>query len=152
MTTVGGFNVRRLQNTFDYVDITAWCTGVRSVRRPGKHCGAGWLSTAPMGTVSPAGGLHGAALLREELAAAGVGAHRGDAAEIVALRRPRSMPRPTLGCCARCWRAEFPASGMNVGHPSMIMLPASSVDPIRLGDGTRGARMPSHIYAPRAGR
>src|SRR6476659_5200972 len=29
---------------------TAWCTGVRFVRRPGRRCGAGWPSIFGMGT------------------------------------------------------------------------------------------------------
>ena len=93
MTIVGGFDVHRQQITFDYVDDTGWCGRVRSVRPPADVA-------ALAGRALPGGagefaleGCTGWRYVSEELAAAGVGVHLGDPAEIAALRGPKKRAK-----------------------------------------------------------
>jgi transposase len=87
MTMVGGFDVHRQQITFDYVDndgLVRWGqirpATRKTVRRwLGEHCGDGDGEFALEGCT-------GWRYVCEELAAAGVGVHLGDPAEIAGLR------------------------------------------------------------------
>jgi len=106
MTMVGGLDVHRQQITFDYVDddgVVHW----GQIRPATRKALRGWLAEHyPGGDAEFAlEGCTGWRYVCEELAAAGVGVHLGDPAEIAALRGPKSGPRPTApmpGCCAPC--------------------------------------------------
>ena len=111
MTMVGGFHGHRKQIMFDYVDddgLVRWGqirpATLKTLRAwLGEHCPGGDAEFALEGCT-------GWWYVVEELAAAGVGAHLGDPAEIAVARGVRrSAPKPTAptrGCCAPCcWRA-----------------------------------------------
>jgi transposase len=94
MTMVGGFDVHRKQITFDCVDddgLVRW----GQIRPATRMTLRGWL-----GEHCPAGdgefaleGCTGWRYVSEELAAAGVGVHLGDPAEIAALRGPKKRAK-----------------------------------------------------------
>lgn len=87
MTMVGGLDVHRQQITFDYVDDDGL---VRSgqIRPATRKTLRGWLSEhCPEGNAEFAlEGCTGWRYISEELAAAGVGVHLGDPAEVAGLR------------------------------------------------------------------
>ena len=87
MTMVGGFDVHRQQVTFDYVDddgLVRWGQIRPATRSTLRH----WLSEhcADGDAEFALEGCTGWRYVSEELAAAGVGVHLGDPAEIAALR------------------------------------------------------------------
>jgi hypothetical protein len=89
MTMVGGFDVHRKQITFDYVDsdgLVRW----GQIRPAMRSTLRGWLREhCPDGDGEFAlEGCTGWRYVTEELAAAGVGVHLGDPAEIATLRGP----------------------------------------------------------------
>ena len=95
MTIVGGFDVHRKQITFDYVDTDTGlvrCGEIRPATRKtlrrwlGEHCPGGDAEMAVEGCT-------GWRYVSEELAAAGVGVHLGDPAEIAALRGPKKRAK-----------------------------------------------------------
>src|ERR1700681_1492129 len=94
MTMVGGFDVHRKQITFDCVDddgLVRWGQirpATRMTLRGGlaEHCPAGDAEFALEGCT-------GWRYVSEELAAAGVGVHLGDPAEIAALRGPKKRAK-----------------------------------------------------------
>jgi transposase len=94
MTMVGGFDVHRQQITFDYVDddgLVHWGQIRPATRKTlrswlGEHCPDGG------GEFALEGGT-GWRYVGEELAAAGVGVHLGDPAEIAALRGPKKRAK-----------------------------------------------------------
>src|SRR6478736_4596270 len=97
MTMAGGFDVHRKQITFDYVDndgLVRWgqirpATTRTTLRRwLDEHCAGGDAEFALEGCT-------GWRYVSQELAAADVGVHLGDPAEIATLRGRRSAPRPT---------------------------------------------------------
>jgi transposase len=90
MTMVGGLDVHRQQITFDYVDddgLVHW----GQIRPATRKTLRGWLAEhCPDGDAEFAlEGCTGWRYVSEELAAAGLGAHLGDPAEIVVLRGPK---------------------------------------------------------------
>lgn len=94
MTMVGGFDVHRQQITFDYVDddgLVRW----GQIRPATRKTLRGWL--AERCTAGDAKfaleGCTGWRYVSEELAAAGVGVHVGDPAEIAALRGPKKRAK-----------------------------------------------------------
>jgi len=94
MTMVGGFDVHRQQITFDYVDddgLVHW----GQIRPATRKTLRGWLAAhCPEGDGEFAlEGCTGWRYIAEELAAAGVGAHLGDPAEIAALRGPKKRAK-----------------------------------------------------------
>ena len=94
MTMVGGFDVHRQQITFDYVDddgLVRW----GQIRPATRKTLRGWLAVhCPDGDAEFAlEGCTGWRYVAEELAAAGVGAHLGDPAEIAALRGPKKRAK-----------------------------------------------------------
>jgi transposase len=94
MTMVGGFDVHRQQITFDYVDddgLVRWGQ-IRPATRKGLR---GWLAEhCPDGDAEVAlEGCTGWRYVSEELAAAGVGVHLGDPAEIATLRGPKKRAK-----------------------------------------------------------
>ena len=94
MTMVGGFDVHRQQITFDYVDDDGL---VRSgqVRPATRQSLRSWLAEhCPDGEAEFAlEGCTGWRYVCEELAAAGVGVHLGDPAEIAAARGPKKRAK-----------------------------------------------------------
>jgi transposase len=94
MTMVGGFDVHRKQITFDYVDDDGLVRfgEIRAATRAtlrrwlGEHCPQGDAEFALEGCT-------GWRYVVEELAAAGVGAHLGDPAEIAAARGPKKRAK-----------------------------------------------------------
>jgi transposase len=94
MTMVGGFDVHRKQITFDYVDSDGLVRSgqIRPATRAtlrvwlGEHCPDGDAEFALEGCT-------GWRYVCEELAAAGVGVHLGDPAEIAALRGPKKRAK-----------------------------------------------------------
>ena len=120
MTMVGGFDVHRKQITFDYVDDDGLVRWLRSVRPPGRHCGVGWASIARGDGEFALEGCTGWRYVGEELAAAGVGVHLGDPAEIAALRGPKKRAK-TDRADARLLRTlllegRFPESWIPPAH------------------------------------
>jgi transposase len=94
MTMVGGFDVHRQQITFDYVDddgLVHW----GQIRPATRKTLRGWLAAhCPDGDAEVAlEGCTGWRYVSEELAAAGVGVHLGDPAEIAALRGPKKRAK-----------------------------------------------------------
>jgi transposase len=94
MTIVGGFDVHRKQITFDYVDndgLVRW----GQIRPATRSTLRGWLSgQCPDGDGEFAlEGCTGWRYVTEELAAADVGVHFGDPAEIAALRGPKKRAK-----------------------------------------------------------
>jgi transposase len=94
MTIVGGLDVHRKQITFDYVDndgLVRW----GQIRSATRETLRGWLAEhCPDGDGEFAlEGCTGWRYVSEELAAAGVGAHLGDPAEIAALRGPKKRAK-----------------------------------------------------------
>ena len=95
MAMVGGFDVHRQQITFDYVDNDGLDGAVgpdpsgdaEDVAELAGRALSGW------GRTVRAGGLHRVVDLSEELAAAGVGVHLGDPAEIAVLRGPKKRAK-----------------------------------------------------------
>jgi transposase len=94
MTMVGGLDVHRRQITFDYVDddgLVYWGQIRPATRKTlrrwlGEHCPDGDAEFALEGCT-------GWRYVSEELAAAGVGAHLGDPAEIAVLRGPKKRAK-----------------------------------------------------------
>jgi transposase len=94
MTMVGGFDVHRQQITFDYVDddgLVRW----GQIRPATRKTLRGWLAEhCPDGDAEFAlEGCTGWRYVSEELAAADVGVHLGDPAEIAALRGPKKRAK-----------------------------------------------------------
>jgi transposase len=94
MTMVGGFDVHRKQITFDYVDsdgLMRW----GQIRPAMRSTLRGWLREhCPDGDGEFAlEGCTGWRYVTEELAAAGVGMHLGDPAEIAMLRGPKKRAK-----------------------------------------------------------
>jgi transposase len=94
MTMVGGLDVHRQQITFDYVDddgVVHW----GQIRPATRKALRGWLAEhCPEGDGEFAlEGCTGWRYVSEELAAAGVGVHLGDPAEIAALRGPKKRAK-----------------------------------------------------------
>jgi transposase len=94
MTMVGGLDVHRQQITFDYVDddgLVRWgqirpATRTTLRRWLGERCPGGGAEFALEGCT-------GWRYVSEELAAAGVGVHVGDPAEVAALRGPKKRAK-----------------------------------------------------------
>src|SRR6201993_3264536 len=116
MTMVGGFDVHRQQITFDYVDddgLVHW----GQIRPATRKTLRGWLAEhCPDGDGEFAlEGCTGWRYVSEELAAADVGMHLGDPAEIAALRGPKKRAktdRADARYCARCcWRGGSRSRG-----------------------------------------
>src|SRR4026208_1863512 len=94
MTMVGGLDVHRRQITFDYVDndgLVHW----GQIRPATRKTLRGWLAEhCPDGdTAFALGGGAGVRYVSEERAAAGLGVHLGDPAEIAALRGPKKRAK-----------------------------------------------------------
>src|SRR6185312_10088039 len=94
MTMVGGFDVHRKQITFDYVDndgLVRW----GQIRPATRTTLRGWLREhCPDGDGEFAlEGCTGWRYVSEELAAADVGVHLGDPAEIATLRGPKKRAK-----------------------------------------------------------
>ena len=121
MTMVGGLDVHRQQITFDYVDsdgLVRWGQIRPATRKTlrawlAEHCpdGAGEFALE---------GCTGWRYVSEELAAAGVGVHLGDPAEIAALRGPKKRAK-TDRADARLLRTlllegRFPESWIPPAH------------------------------------
>jgi transposase len=121
MTIVGGLDVHRQQITFDYVDndgLVHW----GQVRPATRRTLRSWLAEhCPDGDGEVAlEGCTGWRYVSEELAAAGVGVHLGDPAEIAALRGPK-MRAKTDRADARLVRTlllegRFPESWIPPAH------------------------------------
>ena len=121
MTMVGGFDVHRQQITFDYVDddgLVRW----GQIRPATRKTLRGWLAEhCPDGDAEFAlEGCTGWRYVVEELAAAGVGVHLGDPAEIAALRGPKKRAK-TDRADARLLRTlllegRFPESWIPPAH------------------------------------
>jgi len=121
MTMVGGFDVHRQQITFDYVDGDGLvrCGQIRPATRTrlrgwlGEHCPDGDGEFALEGCT-------GWRYVSEELAAADVGVHLGDPAEIATLRGPKKRAK-TDRADARLLRTlllegRFPESWIPPAH------------------------------------
>ena len=121
MTMVGGLDVHRQQITFDYVDddgLVHWgqirpATRQTLRRWLGEHCPEGHAEFALEGCT-------GWRYVCEELAAAGVGVHLGDPAEIAAARGPKKRAK-TDRADARLLRTlllqgRFPESWIPPAH------------------------------------
>jgi transposase len=121
MTMVGGFDVHRQQITFDYVDDDGLVRRgqIRPATRTtlrgwlGEHCPAGDAEFALEGCT-------GWRYVSEELAAAGVGVHLGDPAEIAVLGGPKKRAK-TDRADARLLRTlllegRFPESWIAPAH------------------------------------
>jgi transposase len=121
MTMVGGFDVHRKQITFDYVDddgLVRW----GQIRPATRSTLRGWLREhCPDGDGEFAlEGCTGWRYVSEELAAAGVGVHLGDPAEIATLRGPKKRAK-TDRADARLLRTlllegRFPESWVPPAH------------------------------------
>ena len=121
MTMVGGLDVHRQQITFDYVDddgVVHW----GQIRPATRKALRGWLAEHyPGGDAEFAlEGCTGWRYVCEELAAAGVGVHLGDPAEIAALRGPKKRAK-TDRADARLLRTlllegRFPESWIPPAH------------------------------------
>ena len=121
MTMVGGLDVHRQQITFDYVDddgVVHW----GQIRPATRQTLRGWLAER-CGDGDAEFALEGCTGWRyvcEELAAAGVGVHLGDPAEIAALRGPKKRAK-TDRADARLLRillveGRFPESWIPPAH------------------------------------
>jgi transposase len=121
MTMVGGFDVHRKQITFDYVDddgLVRWGQIRPATRKRlrcwlGEHCPEGGAEFALEGCT-------GWRYVSEELAAAAVGVHLGDPAEIAGLRGPKKRAK-TDRADARLLRTlllegRFPESWVPPAH------------------------------------
>ena len=121
MTMVGGFDVHRKQITFDYVDsdgVVRW----GQIRPATRTALRGWLGEhCPDGDGEFAlEGCTGWRYVSEELAAADMGVHLGDPAEIAALRGPKKRAK-TDRADARLLRTlllegRFPESWVPPAH------------------------------------
>jgi transposase len=121
MTMVGGLDVHRQQITFDYVDndgLVHW----GQIRPATRKTLRGWLAEhCPDGDTEFAlEGCTGWRYVSEELAAAGLGVHLGDPAEIAALRGPKKRAK-TDRADARLLRTlllerRFPESWIPPAH------------------------------------
>jgi len=122
MTMVGGLDVHRKQITFDYVDddgLVRW----GQIRPATRTTLRGWLGEhCPEvgGAEFALEGCTGWRYVSEELAAAGVGVHLGDPAEIAALRGPKKRAK-TDRADARLLRTlllegRFPESWVPPAH------------------------------------
>ena len=121
MTMVGGLDVHRHQITFDYVDddgLVHW----GQIRPATRHTLRVWLGEhCPQRDAEFAlEGCTGWRYVSEELAAAGVGVHLGDPAEIAALRGPKKRAK-TDRADARLLRTlllegRFPESWIPPAH------------------------------------
>ena len=94
MTMVGGFDVHRQQITFDFVDddgVVHW----GQIRPATRKTLRGWLAEhcVDRGAEFALEGCTGWRYVSEELAAAGVGVHLGDPAEIAVLRGPKKRAK-----------------------------------------------------------
>ena len=94
MTMVGGLDVHRRQITFDYVDddgLVHW----GQIRPATRKTLRGWLAEHFRDGEADFAleGCTGWRYVSEELAAAGVGVHLGDPAEIAALRGPKKRAK-----------------------------------------------------------
>src|ERR1700687_1388718 len=102
MTMIGGFDVHRKQITFDYVDddgLVRW----GQIRPATRTTLRGWLGEhCPEvgGAEFALEGCTGWRYVSEELAAAGVGVHLGDPAEIATLRGPKKRAKDRPRRCA----------------------------------------------------
>ena len=140
MTMVGGFDVHRQQITFDYVDddgLVHW----GQIRPATRKTLRGWLAEhCPDGDAEVAlEGCTGWRYVSEELAAAGVGVHLGDPAEIAALRGRKKRAKTdradakllrTLlleGRFPESWIA--PAHVLESPHPGPVVLHADGRAP-----------------------
>ena len=142
MTMVGGLDVHRQQITFDYVDndgLVRW----GQIRPATRKTLRGWLAEhCPDGDGEFAlEGCTGWRYVSEELAAAGVGVHLGDPAEIAALRGPKKRAK-TDRADARLLRTlllegRFPESWIPPAHVLEIRTPG----PVVLHADGRAARL-----------
>src|ERR1700737_2828084 len=140
MTMVGGFDVHRQQITFDCVDndgLVRWGQIRPATRKTlrswlAEHCADGEAEFALEGCT-------GWRYVCEELAAAGVGVHLGDPAEIAAARGPKKRAK-TDRADARLLRTlllegRFPESWIPPGqvvetpHPGPVVLHADGRAP-----------------------
>src|SRR3981189_388731 len=94
MTMVGGFDVHRKQITFDFVDDDG-LGRFGQIRPATRKTLRGWLGEhcAQRDAEFALEGCTGWRYVSEELAAAGVGVHVGDPAEIAALRGPKKRAK-----------------------------------------------------------
>ena len=125
MTIVGGLDVHRQQITFDYVDddgLVRW----GQIRPATRKTLRGWLAEhCPDGDGEFAlEGCTGWRYVSEELAAAGLGVHLGDPAEIAVLRGPKKRAK-TDRADARLLRTlllegRFPESWIPPAHVAEI--------------------------------
>ncbi len=125
MTMIGGLDVHRQQITFDYVDddgLVHW----GQVRPATRKTLRGWLGEhCPDGEGDFAlEGCTGWRYVSEELAAAGLGVHLGDPAEIAVLRGPKKHAK-TDRADARLLRTlllegRFPESWIPPAHVAEI--------------------------------
>ena len=132
MTMVGGFDVHRQQITFDYVDddgLVRW----GQIRPATRKTLRGWLAEhCPDGDAEFAlEGCTGWRYVVEELAAAGVGLHLGDPAEIATARGPKKRAK-TDRADARLLRTlllqgRFPESWIPPAHVLEIRTPGPVV-------------------------
>jgi transposase len=121
MTMIGGFDVHRKQITFDYVDDDGLVR--RGQIRPAtRKTLRGWLGEHCWGEGAEFAleGCTGWRYVVEELAAAGVGVHLGDPAEIAGLRGPKKRAK-TDRADARLLRTlllegRFPESWVPPAH------------------------------------
>jgi transposase len=121
MTMVGGFDVHRQQITFDYVDddgLVHW----GQIRPATRKTLRSWLAEHCPDGDGEFGleGCTGWRYVTEELAAADVGVHLGDPAEIAALRGPKKRAK-TDRADARLLRTlllegRFPESWVPLAH------------------------------------
>src|SRR6476660_9703168 len=123
MTMVGGFDVHRKQITFDYVDndgLVRWGQ-IRPATRPTLR---GWLREhCPDGDGEFAlEGCTGWRYVSQELAAADVGVHLGDPAEIATLRGPKK-------------RAKTVRADAAIAHAAVGRAVPGVVDSARAGAG-----------------
>ena len=125
MTMIGGLDVHRQQITFDYVDsdgLVRW----GQIRPATRKTLRAWLAEhCPDGDAEFAlEGCTGWRYVSEELAAAGVAVHLGDAAEIAGLRGPKKRAK-TDRADARLLRTlllqgRFPESWIPPAHVAEI--------------------------------
>src|SRR6267142_3873524 len=121
MTMVGGFDVHRKQITFDCVDDDG-LVRFGQIRPATRKTLRGWLGEhcAQRDAEFALEGCTGWRYVSEELAAAGVGVHVGDPAEIAALRGPKKRAK-TDRADARLLRTlvlegRFPESWIPPAH------------------------------------
>src|ERR1700692_4500867 len=123
MTMVGGFDVHRQQITFDYVDgdgVVRWGQIRPATRKTLRR----WLSEhCPEGDGEFAlEGCTGWRYVSEELAAAGVGVHLGDPAEIAALRGPKKRAQADRADARRACQQRIHSQLFHQGCPPITAL------------------------------